>query len=139
MKVFRSAIDASFLQQLQDWLICSLPTFLALGSTKSIWSLTIVFLSATINQHLMKLFPLAVATGTRIVRENPTIAADCSGQSTVSHFRGHELSLFITTAIDFYAALTNDQQSRFSQAFEQFRHIPIYSRMLDKLKIIRKQ
>ncbi|XP_023159331.1 huntingtin-like [Ceratitis capitata] len=62
-QVFRCAIDSTFLQVLQDWLICSLPTFLALPEQKGVWCLSVIFLSASINLHLIKLFPVLLSTG----------------------------------------------------------------------------
>ncbi|XP_050316699.1 uncharacterized protein LOC126750928 isoform X2 [Bactrocera neohumeralis] len=62
-QVFRCAIDSTFLQVLQDWLICSLPTFLALPEQKAVWCLSVIFLSASINLHLIKLFPVLLSTG----------------------------------------------------------------------------
>ena len=49
---------------LQDWLICSLPTFLALPVEKGVWSLSVVFLSSSINLHLIKLFPVLLSAKT---------------------------------------------------------------------------
>ncbi|XP_049306307.1 uncharacterized protein LOC105226425 isoform X2 [Bactrocera dorsalis] len=62
-QVFRCAIDSTFLQVLQDWLICSLPTFLALPEQKAVWCLSVIFLSASINLHLIKLFPVLLSAG----------------------------------------------------------------------------
>lgn len=62
-QVFRCAIDSTFLQVLQDWLICSLPTFLALPEQKAVWCLSVIFLSASINLHLIKLFPVLLSSG----------------------------------------------------------------------------
>lgn len=55
-QVFRSSIDAAYLPLLQDWLVCSLSNFLNLPQAKSIWCLSVIFVSATLNVHLLKIF-----------------------------------------------------------------------------------
>lgn len=55
-KVFRSSIDAAYLPLLQDWLVCSLSNFLNLPQAKSIWCLSVIFVSASLNVHLLKIF-----------------------------------------------------------------------------------
>lgn len=54
-QVFRSSIDAAYLPLLQDWLVCSLSNFLNLPQAKSIWCLSVIFVSATLNVHLLKI------------------------------------------------------------------------------------
>uniref|UniRef100_A0A1I8MSE8 Huntingtin-like n=1 Tax=Musca domestica TaxID=7370 RepID=A0A1I8MSE8_MUSDO len=144
-QVFRSAIDSSFLQQLQDWLTCSLPTFLSLPEQKAVWSLSVVFLSASINLHLMKLFPLLLngvkaatatvaassttATTTPLTPTTPTAAKRMSS-TKLGH---HEIALFVTSAQDFYAKLGTEQKLRFRDAFKEFHHIKVYNKMLQSL------
>ncbi|KAM7364552.1 huntingtin isoform 3-T3 [Cochliomyia hominivorax] len=147
-QVFRSAIDSSFLQQLQDWLTCSLPTFLALPEHKAVWSLSVVFLSASINLHLMKLFPLllsgiktaATTTTTRTQVTPTTIRTPATTSVAVANTRmsceklgHHEIALFVTSAQDFYAKLGNEQKLRFRDAFKEFHHIKVYNKMLQSL------
>ncbi|XP_037950007.1 uncharacterized protein LOC119681023 [Teleopsis dalmanni] len=114
-QVFRCAIDSAFLQMLQDWLICSLPTFLALPEQKGVWGLCVIFLSASINLHLIKLFP--VVLGAKEFRK--------LGQ--------HEIALFVTAAQDFFAGLSNEQKLRFLDAFKKFEQNQVYAKMLRSL------
>lgn len=152
-QVFRSAIDSSFLQQLQDWLTCSLPTFLALPEQKAVWSLSVVFLSASINLHLMKLFPLllsgiptptsvtvtatvaaAAATATsKTPATSPSLADTANTRMNCEKLGHHEIALFVTSAQDFYAKLGNEQKVRFREAFKEFHHIKVYNKMLQSL------
>ncbi|XP_061397578.1 uncharacterized protein LOC133333280 [Musca vetustissima] len=138
-QVFRSAIDSSFLQQLQDWLTCSLPTFLSLPEQKAVWSLSVVFLSASINLHLMKLFPLllngvkaatATTTTTQTTPLTPTTPTKRMSSTKLGH---HEIALFVTSAQDFYAKLGTEQKLRFRDAFKEFHHIKVYNKMLQSL------
>ncbi|XP_065372443.1 uncharacterized protein htt isoform X2 [Calliphora vicina] len=148
-QVFRSAIDSSFLQQLQDWLTCSLPTFLALPEQKAVWSLSVVFLSASINLHLMKLFPLllsgiptptsvtvtvaAAASTSKTPATSPSLAATANTRMNCEKLGHHEIALFVTSAQDFYAKLGNEQKVRFREAFKEFHHIKVYNKMLQSL------
>ncbi|XP_075150769.1 huntingtin isoform X2 [Haematobia irritans] len=146
-QVFRSAIDSSFLQQLQDWLTCSLPTFLSLAEAKAVWSLSVVFLSASINLHLMKLFPLLLSgvkkgqtacsvTATSVVSPNaPSAPATPTTKKRMSSTKlgHHEIALFVTSAQDFYGKLDTEQKLRFRDAFKEFHHIKVYNKMLQSL------
>lgn len=161
-QVFRSAIDSSFLQQLQDWLTCSLPTFLSLPEQKAVWSLSVVFLSASINLHLMKLFPLLLSgvkartitaaatttTGASTATTSPattptstttttttttTTAATITKRMSSTKLGHHEIALFVTSAQDFYAKLGTEQKLRFRDAFKEFHHIKVYNKMLQSL------
>jgi hypothetical protein len=97
MQVFRTAIDSSFLVLLQEWLICSLPNFLTYPSQKrSILFLTFIFMSSTLNQHLLKLFPLTL---------------DESIPDSLLH------RMFTVSAKDFYAGLSAKQREAFRDAF----------------------
>ncbi|CAG9807296.1 unnamed protein product [Chironomus riparius] len=100
-QVFRTAIDSSFLPLLQEWLICSLPNFLNYpNNKKSIQFLTLIFMSSTLNQHLLKLFPI--------------IIDDDISNSQLNR-------LFIVSAKDFYGRLSNKQQLAFRDAFRLSR------------------
>lgn len=97
LQVFRSAIDSSYLTLLQEWLICSLQNFLCYpNSKKSIWFLTLIFLSSTLNLHLLKLFPI-------LLDENIP--------------NSEMYQLFLVCARDFYDKLTPPQQQQFKDAF----------------------
>lgn len=140
-QVFRSAIASSFLQQLQDWLICSLPTFLALDVSKAVWSLTVVFLAASINLHLIRLFPLCLQHACDYSHSSlPATAGNCLDLLQLTKLQHHQIALFITAARDFYQKLNNKQQQQlFSDAFRPFKHIDIYNRMLQSLHINQNQ
>lgn len=96
-KVFRSAIDSSYLVLLQEFMICSLPNFLAFpNNKKSIWFLSIIFLSSTLNQNLLKLFPI-------LLDEN---------------LDNYELNrIFLVSAKDFYGKLSDQQKIPYREAF----------------------
>lgn len=101
-QVFRSAIDSSCLALLQEWLLCSLPNFLALPQiNKSVWCLTVVFLSASLNQHLLKLFPEVLSL------------------PSYQQLNEREIANFILSAKDFYRQLDASQKPRFKQIFQQ--------------------
>ena len=86
---------------LQEWLVCTLPTFISLPEEKSVWSLTVIFVSASINLHLIKLFPVVLNE----FNENLGHTADMS-------------VLFVTAAKDFHSKLTQNQKQRFREAFQ---------------------
>ncbi|KAG5669568.1 hypothetical protein PVAND_017455 [Polypedilum vanderplanki] len=96
-QVFRTAIDSSFLVLLQEWLICSLPNFLNYPNRKkSILFLNLIFMSSTLNQNLLKLFPLSLD------EEIP---------------ESDLYQIFIISAKDFYDRLSDKQKSAFRDAF----------------------
>lgn len=96
-QVFRSAIDSSYLTLLQEWLICSLQNFLTYpNNKKSIWFLSLIFLSSTLNQSLVKLFPI-------LLDEN------------LADSELHRI--FLVSAKDFYEKLTEAQRVPFKDAF----------------------
>lgn len=96
-QVFRTAIDSSYLALLQEWLICSLSNFLTYpNQRKSIWFLTIIFMSSTLNLHLLKLFPL-------ILDEDISVA--------------QLYTLFLVSAKDFYDRLSEKQRNAFRECF----------------------
>ncbi|XP_067624466.1 uncharacterized protein htt [Eurosta solidaginis] len=151
-QVFRCAIDSTFLQMLQDWLVCSLPTFLALPERKGVWCLSVIFLSASINLHLIKLFPLLLSTAAVAAASSSTDNAAGSGDNSSSgnesmavnvgsdagdrefHKLGqHEIALFVTAAADFHAKLSGEQRMRFRDAFEKFQRQPVYAKLLQNL------
>ncbi|XP_055525151.1 huntingtin [Wyeomyia smithii] len=101
-QVFRSAIDSSCLALLQEWLLCSLPNFLSLPQiNKSVWCLTVVFLSASLNQHLLKVFPEVLSL------------------PSYQQLNEREVTNFILSAKDFYRQLEASQKARFKQIFQQ--------------------
>jgi hypothetical protein len=95
--VFRSAIDSSYITLLQEWLICSLQNFLTYPNyKKSIWFLAIIFLSSTLNQNLVKVFPI-------LLDEN------------LADFELHRI--FLVSAKDFYDKLNDQQRATFKETF----------------------
>ncbi|XP_022211914.2 LOW QUALITY PROTEIN: uncharacterized protein LOC111067168 [Drosophila obscura] len=146
-QVFRSAIDSSYLQMLQDWLICTLPTFLAQPEQQGVWGLSVIFLSASINLHLIKLFPLVLGIGAGNSSSPPAAvstagagtgtgaeSATAAGSSTAPRKLGqHEIALFVTAAQDFHAKLSGEQRQRFREAFSSFEQSQVYGRMLQRL------
>ncbi|XP_049538102.1 huntingtin [Anopheles darlingi] len=103
-QLFRSAIDASYLPLLQEWLLCSLPNFLAFPQVnKSVWCLTVIFLSASLNPHLIKLLPEVLSL------------------PSYQQLNEREINNFILSAKDFYSRLepNNSQRSKFKEMFQQ--------------------
>uniref|UniRef100_A0A2M4A9U2 Huntingtin n=1 Tax=Anopheles triannulatus TaxID=58253 RepID=A0A2M4A9U2_9DIPT len=103
-QLFRSAIDASYLPLLQEWLLCSLPNFLAFPQVnKSVWCLTVIFLSASLNQHLIKLLPEVLSL------------------PSYQQLNEREINNFILSAKDFYSRLgpNSSQRSKFKEMFQQ--------------------
>ncbi|KAH8312123.1 hypothetical protein KR044_009489, partial [Drosophila immigrans] len=136
-QVFRSAIDSSFLQMLQDWLICTLPTFLAQPEQQGVWGLSVIFLSASINLHLIKLFPLVLGIGGVSTAAAATATTtNTTTTTTVAATRKlgqHEIALFVTAAQDFHAKLSGEQKLRFREAFKNYEQSQVYAGMLRRL------
>uniref|UniRef100_A0A182RZC5 Huntingtin n=1 Tax=Anopheles funestus TaxID=62324 RepID=A0A182RZC5_ANOFN len=103
-QLFRSAIDASYLTLLQEWLLCSLPNFLSFPQVnKSVWCLTVIFLSASLNQHLIKLLPEVLSL------------------PSYQQLNEREINNFIISAKDFYSRLepNGNQKMKFKEIFRQ--------------------
>lgn len=112
-QVFRSAIDSSYLPLLQDWLICSLPNFLVFSVDKTIWCLTVIFISASINLQLIKIFPEVVAKYDELVDETmPMRTSD--GDAIAARRR---LQLFCLACKDFHTRLSAEQKNSFRTLF----------------------
>lgn len=120
---------------LQDWLICTLPTFLAQPEQQGVWGLSVIFLSASINLHLIKLFPLVLGIGAANSATTGTAASAASATAaTAARKLGqHEIALFVTAAQDFHAKLSGEQRERFREAFSSFERSQVYGRMLQSL------
>jgi len=120
---------------LQDWLICTLPTFLAQPEQQGVWGLSVIFLSASINLHLIKLFPLVLGIGASSSMA-PAAATGATGATAPAMARKlgqHEIALFVTAAQDFHAKLSGEQRQRFREAFSSFERNQVYGRMLQRL------
>lgn len=101
-QVFRSAIDCSYLALLQEWLLCSLPNFLSFPQiNKSVWCLTVIFLSASLNQHLLKIFPEVLSL------------------PSYQQLNEREINNLILSAKDFYRRLEPSQKAKFKEIFQQ--------------------
>ncbi|XP_062702131.1 huntingtin [Aedes albopictus] len=101
-QVFRSAIDCSYLALLQEWLLCSLPNFLSFHQiNKSVWCLTVIFLSASLNQHLLKIFPEVLSL------------------PSYQQLNEREINNLILSAKDFYRRLEPSQKAKFKEIFQQ--------------------
>lgn len=111
-QVFRSAIDSSYLPLLQDWLICSLPNFFVFPTDKTIWCFTVIFISASINLQLIKIFPEVLAKYDNLVDETtPTSATANTGDAR------RRLQLFCLACKDFDSRLSAEQKNRFRIVF----------------------
>ncbi|XP_052866006.1 huntingtin [Anopheles cruzii] len=103
-QLFRSSIDASYLPLLQEWLLCSLPNFLAFPQVnKSVWCLTVIFLSASLNKYLIKLLPEVLSL------------------PSYQQLHEREINNFILSAKDFYCRLDpgSSQRKKFKEIFQK--------------------
>lgn len=111
-QVFRSAIDSSYLSVLQDWLLCSLPSFVALPGAKTFWCLTVIFVSSSINLQLVKIFPEIIERYDDLVLismdEYRWIDDDIACRE-----------LFQVSSKDFYSRLSLEQRNIFRSIFEK--------------------
>lgn len=98
-KVFRSAIDSSYHSLLQDWLICSLPNFVSLPVNKAIWCLSIIFVSASINLNIVRIF------------------YEILGKNEI--FDQRSAQNFMLSSKDFYDKLNVEQKERFRDVFKE--------------------
>lgn len=108
-QVFRSAIDSSYLALLQDWLICSLPNFLIFPIEKTVWCLTVIFISASINLNLIKIFPEVLAKYNEFI--------DIGETNTLRSMPNRMFELFCISCNDFYYRLTEEQKTGFRDIF----------------------
>lgn len=111
-QVFRSAIDSSYLPLLQDWLICSLPNFFVFPIDKTIWCFTVIFISASINLQLIKIFPEVLAKYDNLVDETTSMEA----MADTGDDR-RRLQLFCLACKDFDSRLSAEQKNRFRIVF----------------------
>lgn len=109
-QVFRSAIDSSYLPLLQDWLVCSMPNFLEFPIRKTVWCLTVLFISSSINLQLIKLFPEV------LVRFGDFQAA-AGDRSEGEADDTRRVQLLCLSSKDFYLRLNEDQQNVFRSIF----------------------
>lgn len=108
-QVFRSSIDAAYLPLLQDWLVSSLNNFLMLPSQqKAVWCLTVIFISASLNLHLLKIFPRVVQLG--------------KGQQSGGSVDPCLVHYFAVATKDFYEKLTKPQKRMIVECFSSSAH-----------------
>lgn len=116
-----------YLEMLQEWLLCTIPTILAIprDTNKCVWCLCVLFLSSSINSHLIKLLPILLDVDSKATSANPRRTP-----------KDNEISLFVTLALDFYGKLNAEQKHQFKQSFEQsnvLRRNPIFDVLLASL------
>lgn len=112
-QVFRSSIDAAYLPLLQDWLVCSLNNFLVLHEQKTVWFLTVIFISATLNVNLLKIFPQIAAFS----------QFDTSDEKDIRLQREY----FAIATVDFYVRLSEGQKKSFIESLTNCPHKVIHS------------
>lgn len=147
MQIFRSAIDSSYLPLLQDWLLCSLPNFTVFPIEKTMWYLTVIFVSASINLELIKIFPQILAdyecicdtvSLNKLKRQastEPTAFESMALQSYATRIdcnADRQYIMFVTACRDFYKNLNATQKSTFLDAFVKFDK-PSISNMMSAL------
>lgn len=149
-QIFRSAIDSSYLPLLQDWLLCSLPNFAVYPIAKTMWYLTVIFISASINLDLIKIFAQVLAdydsicdtvSYTKLKRQTsatqqPTTPCDAAMLQCYTT-RGdcnanRQYMLFVVACRDFYKRLNATQKSTFCDIFAKFNE-PNIADMLNAL------
>uniref|UniRef100_A0A6B2E671 Huntingtin n=1 Tax=Phlebotomus kandelakii TaxID=1109342 RepID=A0A6B2E671_9DIPT len=111
-QVFRSAIDSAYLALLQDWLICSLPNFVVLPPAKAVSCMSVIFVSASLNLNLIKIFPEILETFGTLGRR--------------------EEYIFHEATRDFHGRLSEEQKDKFSSVFLKHES-SIYANMLKNL------
>lgn len=139
-QIFRSAIDSSYLPLLQDWLLCSLPNFTVFPIEKTMWYLTVIFISSSINLDMIKIFPLILADYESIcdVVSYEKLKKQTSLQSTSydsvllkcyatrSNFNADRCyMMFVVACRDFYKKLNPTQKTTFHETFERFNESKI--------------
>lgn len=130
---------------LQDWLLCSLPNFLAFHVQKVMWYLTVIFVSVSINVELIKIFPQVLADFSSIVdnvernkimnkitSDGNAVDGTFEGNFENNHIKMRFHSLFVLACKDFYHHLNDEQQSTFRQIFESMNETDIHQ-MLNAL------
>lgn len=119
--VFRATIDAALLALLQDWLICSVQSFAALPTLRrAVWSLTVVFVAATLDVQLLRLFELAVATPVDAPYDS-ALAAAAADETEEPPVDERQLALLRVASEDFWLRLNREQRSRFQLALRGTR------------------
>lgn len=135
-QVFRSAIDSAYLPLLQDWLLCSLPNFVTFPIQKIMWYLIVIFMSASINLSLIKIFPQVLADYSAVFNNlardkfdhRPISSSsllqykhlDCDSVTTRQRF------LFKLACKDFYDRLNNEQKHKFRDIFSNLKEPEVY-------------
>lgn len=140
-QVFRSAIDSAYLPLLQDWLLCSLPNFVSFSTQKIIWYLIVIFISASINLSLIKIFPQVLAEYNAIFNSLPRDKLDIRSVSSSPaleplpfQYRDvisecvatRQRTLFKIVCKDFYDRLNGEQKHSFRDIFSNLQDPEIY-------------
>lgn len=108
-QVFRSSIDAAYLPLLQDWLVCSVNNFLPLSQTKAIWCLTVIFVSSSLNLHLLQMFPHLL----RIIQQQKV---------EEDYIDPRLIHLFVVATKDFFDKLSKPQKQVIADCFSNSAH-----------------
>lgn len=119
---------------LQDWLLCSLPNFLSFTFQKTMWYLIVIFISASINLSLIKIFPQVLADYNAIF--NSGSGADKFDRRSIGsiHIKRtadesvtvRQQFLFKLSCKDFYDRLNNEQKRSFRDIFSNLKEPEIY-------------
>lgn len=136
---------------LQDWLLCSLPNFVAFPIQKSMWYLTVIFMSASINLDLIKIFPQVLAdyesmvdsiTRDKLIDKIEPISSTSLDiyEMTMIHCNGSESDciasrqqlLFTMACRDFYQRLNIQQKDSFRDIFSNLNEFKM-NEMLNAL------
>lgn len=134
--MFRSAIDSAYLPMLQDWLLCSLPNFLSFTTQKTMWYLIVIFISASINLSLIKIFPQVLADYNAVFN-SAMIQSKYERRMSATHeshqpycvddvcVAKRQKFLFAIACKDFYERLSNQQKAAFRDIFSKMKELDI--------------
>lgn len=120
--VFRATIDAAYLPLLQDWLICTMGSFVSQPGDRRrvVWSLTVIFVAASIDAQLLRLFDVVLAVGapqsaSALLATNDGVPADVQN---VGDGGDDDLSMALlrVSVEDFCQRLNREQRHKFRLA-----------------------
>lgn len=124
---------------LQDWLLCSLPNFVSFSTQKIMWYLIVIFISASINLSLIKIFPQVLADYNAVFNsvarnEFDRRSVSSAHESFPSEYRHiasecvakRQQFLFTLACKDFYERLSTEQKRSFRDIFSNLKETEIY-------------
>lgn len=113
---------------LQDWLLCSLPNFFSFSTQKIQWYLIVIFVSASINLSLIKIFPQVLADYNAVF----------SSAMIQNKYKSHQTScirdlrvvkrqkcLFAIACKDFYDRLSRQQKQTFRDILSNVKELDL--------------